>query len=73
MLCITVKDLRILSRGKTRKPITCDRRPILGVANLNRNLTRFMPSKIQYHARIGSLDMRQQENVKNLSRVCFER
>ena len=46
--CITVKVLRILSRGNTRKPFKCDRGPIFQVANLNRNLTQFKPTVIHY-------------------------
>ena len=61
VLCITVKVLRMLSRGNTRKPFKCDRDPIFQVTNLNRNLTHFWPSEIHYHqdqaARNGSPDM----------------
>ena len=43
----------------------CDRGPIVQVANLNRNLTRFRPSEINYQpdptARNGSRDMLEQE------------
>ena len=60
-LCITVKVLRMSSRGNTQKSFKCNIGPIFQVANLNRNLTRFRPSEIQYQpdptARNGSLDM----------------
>ena len=60
-LCITVKVLRMLSRGNTCKPFKCDRVPIFQVTNLNRNLTRFRPSEIHCQpdstAPNGSLDM----------------
>ena len=56
VLCITEKDLRMLSRGNTRKPLKCDR-----VANLKRKFTQFRPSEIHYQpdptARNSSLDM----------------
>ena len=59
-LCITVKVLRMSSRGNTQKSCKCDMGLIFQVANLNRNLTRFRPSEIQYQpdltARNGSLD-----------------
>ena len=48
LLCITVKVLRMLSRGNTRKPFKCDSGPISQVTNLNRNLTQFRPSEINY-------------------------
>ena len=44
-LCITVKVLRMLARGKTCKPFKCDRGPIFQVTNLNRNLTQFSLQK----------------------------
>ena len=47
-LWITVKVLRILARGNTRKSFKCDRGPIFQVANLNRNLTLFKPYEIHY-------------------------
>ena len=60
-LCITVKVLRIMSRGNSQKSFKCDRSPNFQVANLNGNLTRFSPSEIHYQpdptARHGSLDM----------------
>ena len=60
-LCIKVNVLRMLSRGNTQKSFKCDRGPIFQVANLNRNLTWFRPSEIQYQpdltARNCSLDM----------------
>ena len=64
-LCITVKVLRMLSRGNTWKSFKCDRGPIFQVTNLNRNLTQFRASEINYQpdltARKGSLDMWQPE------------
>ena len=61
VLCITVKVLRMLSRGNTQKSFKCDRGPIFQVANSNRNLTRFRPSEIRYQpdpaALNDSLDM----------------
>ena len=60
-LCITVKVLRILSRGNTQSHLDVTGGPIFYVANLNQNLTWFRPSEIHYHpdptARNGSLDM----------------
>ena len=60
-LCIIVKVLRMLSRRNTQKSFKCDRGPIFKVANLNRNLARFIPSEIHYQpnptARNGFLDM----------------
>ena len=60
-LCITVKVLRVLSRGNTQNSIKCDRGPIFQIANLNRNLTRFRSSEIHYQpdptALNGILDM----------------
>ena len=60
-LCITVKVLRMLSRGNTQKSFKCDRGPIFQVANLNRNLTWFRPLEIHYQpdpsTQNGSLDM----------------
>ena len=60
-VCITVKVLRILSRGNTRKPFKCDRGPSFQVTNLNRNLTQFRPSVIYYQPdrteQNGSLDI----------------
>ena len=57
------------------KPFKCDRGPIFQVANLNRNLSQFMPSEIHYlrdpTARNGSLDVTTR-NVKDLSQVCFD-
>ena len=62
----------MLSRGNTCKPFTCDRGPIFQVANLNRNLTQFRPSEINYlldpTARNGKT-----RNVKDISQVCFDR
>ena len=59
--CITVKVIRMLSRGNTGKPFIYDRGPIFPAANLIRNLTQFRPSEIHYlrdpTARNGSLDM----------------
>ena len=49
----------------TWKSFKCDRGPFFQVANLNRNLTQFMPTEIHYlrtpTARNGSLDMWQPE------------
>ena len=60
-LGITVKVLRMLSRGNTQKSFKCSRGPIFQVTNLNRNLTQFGPSEIHYQpdqtARNGSPDM----------------
>ena len=60
-LCITVKIVRMLSRGNTQKSFKCDDDPIFQVTNLNSNLTRFRPLEIHYQpdptARNGSLDM----------------
>ena len=51
----------MLSQGNTLKPFKCDRGPFFQVANLNRNLTQFRPSEINYlrdpTAQNGSLDM----------------
>ena len=47
-LCITVKGVRMLSRGNTLKPFKCDMGPVFQVTNLNRNLTQFRLSEIHY-------------------------
>ena len=64
-LYITVKVLRMLSRGNTWKPFKCDRGPIFQVTDLNWNLAQFRPSEIHYQPdpieRNGSLDMWQPE------------
>ena len=59
-LCITVKVLRMLSRGNTCKSFKCDRGRIFQVTNLSRNLT-VRPSEILSQAdptaQNGCLDM----------------
>ena len=62
---------------KTRTPLKCYRGPIFQMYNLNRNLTQFRPSEIQAEelqpsltAQNGSLNIRQSENVKDLSQKC---
>ena len=42
------KSFTDAARGNTRKPFKCDSGPISQVTNLNRNLTQFRPSEINY-------------------------
>ena len=65
------KVVQMLSRGKTWNPFKCDRGPVFQVTNLNRNLTQFRLSEIQYRPRPSARNATTR-NVKVISQVCFD-